>query len=229
MSPDERDFEQFSERLDEEWLRERLRLLGAPTATIEEDALVRALAGADPLGEGPRPGWFTALREALGVWPGRLAFAGVAGTLVLVGFVLGRVVEPLARARGLTGVPPLPIYSAEGRSASGLGIGALIKAESERKFREAMAFYGTPEFPAKALPLLREAVAQDPSNDQAQFWLGVALLLSEKAPEAVRPLEEAVRLAPQHSLYKQYLLFAYLRAGALGKALKLHAEMLRKP
>ena len=96
------------------------------------------------------------------------------------------------------------------------------------KLREAMTLYDTPDFPRKALPLLREAVAADALNDQAQFWLGVAWLLAERDTEALAPLEAAVRLAPADLRYQQYLVFAYLKVGDPGRAMALLAEGLSR-
>lgn len=57
-----------------------------------------------------------------------------------------------------------------------------------------MAFYGAADFATKALPALREAVALDGANDQAQFWLGVTLLLTGAQQQRELPLAEARRV-----------------------------------
>jgi tetratricopeptide (TPR) repeat protein len=227
VSPDDRDFERFARQLDDEWTRERLRALAPPLALTEADELVRDLEGADPLGERVRPRWRDALRDAWGSWPGRLALATAVVLLLVVGFVAGRVTLE-GRGRALLALPPLPSYAPPGPSGARLGVAPAVAPESERRFREAMAFYGTPDFPARALPLLHEAVAADASNDEARFWLGVALLWKRQSGEAIRHLERARALAPGNRHYAQYLLFAYLQAGAADKAAALQAELLRE-
>ena len=228
MTRDDRDFDAFSHRLDAEWQRERLRqAMPAPLAASEEAALLEAIERADPLGA--ERDWLVRLRETFQTWPARLAFAGVACACLVIGVLLGRATIGDRMAKG--GIPPRPIespeYKPEARRA--LGIGAPVKPESEKKFQEAMAFHGTPEFAAKAVGPLREAVALDAANDEAQFWLGVVLLLGGKSSDAIPPLEEAVRLAPASVRYKQYLLFAYLQTGDANRALRLQSEILKRP
>ena len=237
MSLDHADFARFSRELDAEWLRRRARnVVAASTPVIDEDELARALGQADPLGETARPGWLEMVSAALGSWPARLSLAGAACALVLVGIILGRLAPVgqlyqgvrVGQFRGATDVqPPVPVYTPE--RTPRLGMMASVKPESDRQFHEAMAFYGNPDFPARALPLLRAAVTEDPFNDQAQFWLGIALLLQGKDAEAVPVLEEATRLGPGSVLYKRYLVYAYLRTGASEKALALQMELLRQP
>jgi len=89
-----------------------------------------------------------------------------------------------------------------------------------------MARYGEADFPQRAMPLLREAIAADPGNDQAQFWLGVVLLRDGRAADAIAPLEAAARLAPADRTYKGYLLYAYLQTGARHRAQALQQELL---
>jgi tetratricopeptide (TPR) repeat protein len=221
MTDDPHDFDAFARRLDDEWRRERLRqAVPPPVGASAEVELLEALERADPLGA--TGGW---MRSA---WPWRLAFAGVACACLVLGLVIGRATTDRPLARG--GIPPVPVqtpdYTPGTRTA--LGIGAPVRPESERKFLEAMAFYGSPDFAAKAAPALREAVALDRANDQAQFWLGVTLLLRDRAAEAVPPLEEAVRLAPASVPYKQYLVYAYLRTGDTARALRVQTELLKR-
>jgi tetratricopeptide (TPR) repeat protein len=214
------DFDRFSARLDEAWMRERLR---AKVADLSEDDLLRDIGRADPLGAPEGGGWWRDLRRTGAAWPARLSFAGAAVALVVVGFLLGRgVVDQSASSLA---IPPLPAYRAE--ATSRLGIVSPVNPRSEEKFRAAMAFHGTRDFPGKALPLFREAVALDASNDPAQFWLGVALLQVDQPADAVAPLEQAVRLAPAAVDYKQYLLFAYLRTGAIKQASAVLVELMR--
>ncbi len=223
------DFERFSARLDEEWRRERLRAaVPPPPAASAEAALLEEVERADPLGAAPE-GWRTTLREAFGSWPGRLAFAGVACGFLVIGLVVGRATTP-GRQIATGGIPPTPIEAPEYKPGArkALGVGAAVKPESAKKFQEAMAFYGAPDFAVKALPALREAVALDRANDEAQFWLGVTLLLTDAPAEAVAPLEEAVRLAPGSAPYKQYLLYAYLRVGDVNRALRLQTDLLKR-
>jgi hypothetical protein len=190
-----------------------------------EDAAER-LKVADPLSSSVAGrGWVVVLRDLLSFWPARLALAGSAACALVVGLILGRM---LGGPAGLPVVlaPPVPPY--EARPSPGLGIGADVKPEADQRFREAMAFYGAPDFARRALPLLREAVTLDATHDAAQFWLGAALLLDGKASEAIPPLEAAIRLAPGSVIYKQYLAWAYLRTGAIDKALVLQTELLRR-
>lgn len=216
------DFERFSERLDREWMRARLATVVTGAEAPEQD-LERMIREADPLGTTParRPG---VIRELFGSWPSRFAVAATVAALVLIGFVLGRIIDHRAPTV-MTMAPPLPAYVPG--PASTLALAPTFGARADERFRAAMAFHPTPEFASKALPLLREAVRFDPTHDQAQFWLGVALLQSDQAQAAVLPLEEAVRLGPADSAYKQYLLFAYLRTGAVKRATALLLELMR--
>ena len=228
MSTSDPEFERFSRRLDEEWVRERLRTVAPlPLALEGAEDLVRDLESADPLAEPVGAPWLDAARAALGFWPARLALGAAVVVLLVTGFIAGRVAQEGGRGRVVTAPPPLPAYTPESAPGTRLGAVPSVAPESERKFREAMAFHGTPEFASRALPLLREAVASDPSNDQAQFWLGVALLWKRQAGDAIPPLEKARQLAPGSRRYQQHLLFAYLQVGAADKAAKLQAEILR--
>ncbi len=226
MSGDE--FLRFSRRLDAEWLREQLKQRVPPMSASAEATLLAELERAGPLGAAPR-GWRPALRDALGTWPGRLVFASVACAFLLVGVFFGRATVGDRLVKG--GISPTPVETPDYKPGQGrgLGIAGPVKPESERKFQAAMAFYGSADFAAKAFPALREAVTLDRANDQAQFWLGVTLLLTGKTAEAGPPLEEAVRLAPASVQYKQYLLAAYLRAGDLERALRVQAELMKRP
>lgn len=233
MTIEHADFPRFSRELDAEWLRQRVRATTALTSTIDEEALTRALGQADPLAQTAEPGWLASVAESLRPWPARLGVAGIACALVLFGIAIGRLV-PTDTARvgtaplaSVSAAPPVPRYSPE--PVSRLGMSAPVKPESERRFQEAMTFYGAADFGTRALPLLRAAVSADPSNDQAQFWLGVVLLLTGKNADAVPVLEEAVRLGPGSGLYKKYLVYAYLKTGASEKALALQTELLRQP
>ena len=227
MTPPD-DFERFSNHLDQEWMRDRLRatLSGPDDATEAE--LLRAVGRADPLAkEGPAARWWESLRLLLAPWPARVSVGAAVVVLLLIGVVVGRGLDGRGDARVTQGLPPLPTYTPDARVS--LGVGPATNPHSQEKFREAMRFHPTRDFPAKALPLLREAVALDPANDEAQFWLGVALLSSDRPQEAVAPLEQAVRLAPASALYKQYLVFAYLRTGAIGRATALLTELMKAP
>ena len=233
MTVEHADFARFSRELDTEWFRQRLRSgMGLPP-TIDEEELSRALGQADPLAEMPSRGWFEKIGDALGTWPRRIAVAAMASALVVLGVVIDRslpISGPSVQSVELrvdTKQPPLPRFAVE--PGVRLGISAPVKPESERRFQEAMSFYGAPDFGRRALPLLRAAVGADPGNDQAQFWLGVVLLLNGDTTDAIRVLEEAVRLGPGSTLYKKYLVYAYLRVGASEKALAVQTELLRQP
>lgn len=224
MTPPEA-FERFSERLDQDWIRSRLQATLGDEEGKTEAELLRAIGRADPLADRVSGGWWDALRLALAPWPARLGVGAAIAALLLVGFALGR---GLNEGSGLTvahPVPPMPAYSPA--TSSGLGVVPMVDPRSQEKFREAMAFHPTPDFAVKALPLLREAVALDATNDAAQFWLGVALLQVNQPHEAVAPLEQAVRLAPADTVYKQYLMFAYLRTGAVKQAMIVLVELMR--
>jgi tetratricopeptide (TPR) repeat protein len=229
VSPADRNFEQFSRDLDTEWLRDRVRASLAATAapTESEDTLATAIGRADPLAEQPSPGgWLAGILQGLGTWPGRLSFAGAAAALLLVGIGLGRILPRSAPPVVATAIPR-PTYEPE--STRSLGAAASVKPESERRFQDAMALLQAPDFVARALPMLRESVAEDATNDRAQFWLGVLLLLKGQASDSIGPLEEAARLAPGNTRYRQYLMVAYLQTGATDKALALQTELLKKP
>jgi len=229
-----RDFEHFSRRLDAEWRRDRLQALAPPPITpSEEAALLEELDRADPLGSSSPGAWLRGLRDAFRAWPTPLTFAAAACAILVVGFVVGRATTAPSGSRVAVGrTPPTPVekpdYKPEG-DLGALAIGAPVKLESVGKFREAMAFHNTAEFATKARPLLRESVALDARNDQAQFWLGITLLLDGKTAEAISPLEEAANLAPGSRLYKQYLVLAYLRNGDAANALRVQTDLMTRP
>ena len=228
MSQRDPGFERFSRELDADWLRQRLRTTASPSHDgIDEASLLRELEAADPLGASPRRSVIAGLREMLAFWPGRLVLAAAAVLLLVIGSQLGRMVQDRPGPR-VAAIPARPIYIPDDGGDRTLGIAGSVKPASRAKFREAMSFYSSADFPEKALPLLQEAVVADPVNDEAQFWLGVVLLLKKRGGDAISPLEEAARLAPRQSLYKQYLLFAYLQTGAVDKATALQADLLEQ-
>jgi hypothetical protein len=209
MTDDDR-LEAFSRRLDDDWLRQRLASTAPDDPTPE--ALFHALAGADPLG--PKASWWETLGLVLTSWPARVALAGAAVALVVLGFALGRLSDSPVIA-----TLPIPAYDpARVAAPRVLGATATIETPSFEKFREAMRYHGAPEFVTRATPLLDDAVRLDQANDQAQFWLGVALLQGDQPAKAVPPLETAARLVPSSRDYRLYLLFAYLRTKAYSKA-----------
>jgi len=220
--------ERFSRELDAEWLRQRLHTtVSASRDGIDEQSLLRELEDADPLGASPRRNVIAALREVLALWPGRLVLAAAAVLLLLLGSQWGRMIQSRPNP-SVSAIPPRPIYIPDDGGERALGIAASVNPASKAKFREAMRFYSSADFPEKALPLLQEAVVADPANDEAQFWLGVVLLLKARGAEAVPALEEAARLAPRQSRYKEYLLFAYLQTGAIDKAIALQSQLLER-
>ena len=225
MTPaDEHD--RFSRRLDDEWMRARLRATQAASAPSEE-ALLRAIGRADPLGPPAPAGWWAGVRVALAPWPVRVGVGAAVAALFLMGFALGRGAGGRDSSTLVHIAPPVPAYTpAAGR---GLGAAASVDPRADDTFHAAMAFHAAPDFAVKALPLLREAVAFDASHDAAQFWLGVALLQADRPQDAVAPLEHAVRLAPADGVYKQYLVFAYLRTGAVKQAATLLIDLMRAP
>jgi tetratricopeptide (TPR) repeat protein len=236
------DAEDFGRQLDDQWLREHLRRsLPPPPTDAEVEALAQAAAEADSLGEhhrvvlgaarahgDERSHVGAALRDIVAGWPARLVLATAACALLVIGLGFGIVARPLLD-RHLVGFapPPKPPYSAESRPE--LGVVAPVKAESERRFREAMKYYSDPDFARRALPLLRQAVEADPTNDRAHFWLGVALLLDGDARAAVPPLEAAARLAPADRQVKEYLIYACLQSGAIDRARSVQRELLAPP
>lgn len=74
---------------------------------------------------------------------------------------------------------------------------------------------------ATVRPLLEQAVAVDPKNPEAHFYLGLTLLNQNKPEEAAQQLENATSLAPSNSEYQRILGDAY------GSAAQ-HAGMLSK-
>jgi len=228
VSPDPDRFAAFSRDLDTEVARQRIRraLDTTPPLPAEDPAeLSRLVEAGDPLAEAGSRRWTVAIREVFSVWPGRVAVAAALGAVLVVGLLVGRVVTLTSPPTIVAEAPPLPAYRPE--SGPGVGFAPSIRPESEQKFREAMAQYGQPDFARRALPLLREAVAADPRNDQAQFWLGVVLLREGRSTDAIAPLETASRLARADRTYKGYLLYAYLQAGTIDRARALQQELLK--
>ncbi|MBI3825982.1 MAG: hypothetical protein HY294_08300 [Candidatus Rokubacteria bacterium] len=221
---DEQGFARFEAALDDEWQRAQLAARLAPA--VDERALAAALERADPLAALTLPGWRPVLRAWVGSWPARLAFAAVLAVVFAVGLLVGLASDP--RTPRLTAATPLPTWEGAERVAT-LGAAGRVRAESAQAFHAAMSLYGAADFAARALPLLRDAVASDPTNEAAQFWLGVTLLRLGEAPRAVRPLEEAARLAPANGLYRRWLVFAYLQIGAIEQALRAQAAALGAP
>ena len=200
----------------------------------EMEQVFRGLQRADPLATRGLPGekpWWERVRSLVGIgpWP---VWAGVMAAMAIA-FVAGlitrdilfrpvvlqpsreviRIAKPAFAPR-----PELPAF----------GIAPVYKPEAEKAFREAMTFYADPDFPDKAIPKLRQAVAIDPAHDQAKFWLGIAYLLKNETKAAIPPLAEAARLAPGKAEYKQYLAWAYLKVGENEKALSLQTDLLNR-
>jgi tetratricopeptide (TPR) repeat protein len=199
---------------------------------MEEE--LTALERADPLGARapvPTRSWVERLQAALGLMP----WPAWAGATVAVGlaFVAGLLLRSIFT--GPERLPPglealrlaKPVFTPP-TEVPALGIAPAVKPEAETRFREAMAFYDAADFPDRAIPMLKEAVAIDPSHDRAQFWLGIAYLLKGETTAAIPPLEEAARLAPGNREYKHYLVWAYLTAGKAEEALRLQTEILQK-
>ncbi len=67
----------------------------------------------------------------------------------------------------------------------------------ELNLRRALIFLDLDK-PAQAIKLLKEVLAQDPQNDMARFYLGVALEQSGRRLEAVRQYEE---IAPESKIF----------------------------
>ncbi|HKQ58811.1 MAG TPA: tetratricopeptide repeat protein [Candidatus Eisenbacteria bacterium] len=231
MTPEPDRFAAFSRRLDVEHLRSRIRrTFGAspPEAIEDPAALSKALEVGDPLGADPaRRGWIVPLRELIARWPGRAALAGALAAMLVIGIFVGRASRAWQVNRAgviVAEAPPLPAYRPS--PDPGLGIRATESPVARQKFREAMAQLQQPDFARRAIPLLREAVAADPENDEARFWLGVLLLRERSGEEAIRTLEAAVRLAPGNRTYKEYLLYAYIQAGERERAQALQRSLL---
>jgi len=205
---------------------------GCRDVLTEMEDLTAALVRADPLAVRVAEisgSWWERFRAALDLMPGP-AWAGAA-VAVSLAFLAGFLLRPILIAPFPTGLEPYRIAKpqftppAEGPA---FGIAPSVKPEADQRFREAMAFYAEPDFPNKAIPKLKEAVALDPRHDQAQFWLGIAYLLRGETVTATPPLEEAVRLAPGKTEYKQYLVWAYLKTGETDKALRLQTQILER-
>jgi anti-sigma factor RsiW len=179
---------------------------------------------------GPKLSLGERLRHALGLlpWPGW----ALAATAVALAFALGYEVAPdrsgstaPGRVASVLGRRATPPYAPDA-GTPGLGIGAPGDPEADRRFRQAMTHHGDPNFATKALPGLREAVALDARHDAAQFWLGIALLLTGDLEHAIAPLEAAVALAPARREYRDYLLWAYLATDRVDAARQLQSRTL---
>ncbi|HYE94293.1 MAG TPA: tetratricopeptide repeat protein [Terriglobales bacterium] len=230
MSGDDRAYAAFERRVDDAWMRERVRRMTAGPEDAAE--LAAALAAADPLGSPPpAPSaarrWRTALAELFQPWPARLALGAGFALVLLLGAFAGRALLPGPAAPVWTGTLPMPAYDPD-RTTRALAGAGNVRPESQAKLRAAMAFHPQPDFAARALPLLEEAVALDAQNEPAHFWLGVALLHRDRPADAVPPLERAVKLAPADETYKLYLAMAYLRTGAVRRGGEVLGELLRR-
>jgi len=219
----------------------RRRLEGHLTAcsrcretVAEMEQVFRGLQYADPLAarrpSGEKP-WWERVRSLVGITPWTV-WAG-ATAAVAIAFVAGLITHEILY-RPIVLQPPRealriakPAFKPQPKLPA-FGIAPVYKPEAEKAFREAMALYAEPDFPDKAIPRLRQAVTIDPAHDQAQFWLGIAYILKSETKAAIRPLEEAARLAPGKTEYKQYLAWAYLKVGENEKALSLQTDFLNK-
>jgi hypothetical protein len=191
-----------------------------------------ALTGADPLSEsrstpyGLSRNRLWAFLDSLSrpLWvPVALALAFSAG-LVVRPVVTGIFVESPS-VRGHRIAKPATPPPAQLRA---LGVAPRVDEEAERFFREALTFYGEPDFAERAIPKLHQAVTADRRYELAWFWLGVAYLLRQEPKAAISPLETAVRLAPGNLEYKQYLVWAYLAVGSADKALAIQTELVNR-
>jgi tetratricopeptide (TPR) repeat protein/4-amino-4-deoxy-L-arabinose transferase-like glycosyltransferase len=88
-----------------------------------------------------------------------------------------------------------------------------------------IAFEG--QAPAQAERWFRIAAALAPDEPEAHFKLGAVLLLSNRAQEAVAPLETAVRLDPQNASARRNLALAYANCGRFAEARAQGEEALR--
>lgn len=75
--------------------------------------------------------------------------------------------------------------------------------------------------------LWADTVAKVPQNDRAHFNLGRSLNLAGRADEALAPLREAIRLAPDDPAYRQELGNALLALDRTDDAAQTYAEALR--
>jgi tetratricopeptide (TPR) repeat protein len=196
----------------------------------EMEAGTAALRKADPLGQSrppsPSRNRLRAVLDSLSrpAWVPVALALGLGAGLLLRPIVTGHFGDPPI-VGGYRIVKPAPAPPAQLR---GLGVAPSVDEEAERRFREALAFYGEPDFAARALPKLNEAVTIDPRHELAWFWLGVAYLLRGEPKAAIAPLETAVRLAPGNLEYKQYLVWAYLAVGSVDKALAIQTEIVNR-
>jgi tetratricopeptide (TPR) repeat protein len=92
-------------------------------------------------------------------------------------------------------------------------------------FLGALAFDG--QVPIQAERWLRIATALGPDQPEAFAKLGATLLLSNRAQEAVSPLETAVRLEPQNAGAHRNLAVAYANCGRYAEARAQGVEALR--
>lgn len=97
----------------------------------------------------------------------------------------------------------------------------LTAAAAEPALRDRIATLVQEHHWAAAQPLLEKAVAAEPADAAAHFYLGLALLNQDQAENSITTLEKAVALAPANSEYARTLGDAYgataQRAGLFSK------------
>ena len=193
----------------------------------------------DPLGEpaGMRTPagtpWLAAVRALLrpAAWPAWSLAATVAVGLFALGVLVRPALWPEGAPQGaaLTAQIVKPGLPRQPDGSVVLGIGrTTARPEAVALLQTALAAYDAADFADRALPVLTQAVAADPSFEQARFWLGVCYLLTDKTTAALPQLEEAVRLAPGNVTYRHYLVWGYLKAGDGRKALAAQTQLLEQ-
>ncbi|MBI1394608.1 MAG: tetratricopeptide repeat protein [Betaproteobacteria bacterium] len=80
---------------------------------------------------------------------------------------------------------------------------------------------------ARAVDLMKKAIAANPDNADAHNWLGFAYRKLGRFDESFAQYDEALRLNPDHKAAREYLGEAYLMTGQLAKAEAQLAELRR--
>ena len=143
------------------------------------------------------------------IWRRGWVYAAVSIAVILILIPIFSTMFAPNKYEHLSDVKPYPYL------LSGLRSGAV---EGERLFHEGMRFYSEENYDQAAQDL-KKAVALDPENIIAQFYLGVCFLIMDKPGEAVKSLERATVAQPDSEIFHWYLGQAYLKRGDGEKAL----------
>jgi hypothetical protein len=199
-----------------EAVRDHLAACGACVAESgEARRFVDVLRGARPVARtAPTGAWFGAPRQR---------WVGLAATLALVVVAAWLVLargerqpsQDAARWRDL--VVARAAYTPPGSpgvEGTWRGPDETAASQSKGTLVDAMKPYAADDF-GEAERRLREIGPSDPARAEARFYLGVTLLLLDRAPDATAPLEEASS-SPDRGFGDEarfYLALAWLKAG----------------